>query len=164
MRSLNITQDQLQSAIANNNMVAGSMTIRDGYYQYSIKFTSQLTSIEDVANIYINIQGRLMQVRDIAEVGIRPRDKRGLFVNGDNQSLCLAVIKQSSARMSEMKANVSDMIEKFRVDYPDVEFSVSRDQATLLNYSIDNLKQSLVIGIFLTISSCYSSFRMHVPR
>ncbi len=151
MRSLNITQDQLQSAIANNNMVAGSMTIRDGYYQYSIKFTSQLTSVEDVADIYINIQGRLMQIRDIAEVGIRPRDKRGLFINGDNQSLCLAVIKQSSARMSEMKANVSDMIEKFRKDYPDVEFSVSRDQATLLNYSIDNLKQSLVIGILLTI-------------
>lgn len=151
LRSLNITQEQLKAAIANNNMVAGSMTIRDGYYQYSIKFTSQLMSKEDVEEIYINIQGRLMQIKDIAEVGIRPRDKRGLFINGDNQSLCLAVIKQSSARMSEMKERVSDMIEKFKQDYPDVEFSVSRDQATLLNYSIDNLKQSLVVGIFLTI-------------
>lgn len=151
LRSLSITQDQLQSAIVNNNMVAGSMTIRDGYYQYNIKFTSQLMSTEDVENIYINIQGRLMQIKDIAEVGIRPRDKRGLFVNGDNQSLCLAVIKQSKARMSDMKENVSDMIEKFKKDYPDVEFSISRDQATLLNYSIDNLKQSLVVGILLTI-------------
>lgn len=151
LRSLNITQEQLQSAIANNNMIAGSLTIRDGYYQYSIKFTSQLTSTEDVENIYINIQGRLMQIKDIAEIGIRPRDKRGLFMNGDKQSLCLAVIKQSNARMSEMKENVSDMIEKFKTDYPDIDFSVSRDQATLLNYSIDNLKQSLVVGIFLTI-------------
>lgn len=151
LRSLNITQDQLQAAIVNNNMVAGSMTIRDGYYQYNIKFTSQLMSTQDVEDIYINIQGRLMQIKDIAEVGIRPRDKRGLFVNGDNQSLCLAVIKQSSARMSDMKENVSDMIEKFKKDYPEVEFSISRDQATLLNYSIDNLKQSLVIGILLTI-------------
>lgn len=151
LRSLNITQDQLKTAIDNNNRVSGNLTIRDGYYEYSIKFTSQLMSVEEAENVYINIEGRLMQLKDIAEVGIRPRDKRGIFINGDNQSLCLAVIKQSSARMSEMKENVSGMIEKFRQDYPDVEFSLSRDQATLLNYSIDNLKQSLVLGIILAV-------------
>ena len=151
MKSLNITQDQLKEAIDQNNRVSGSLSIRDGYYQYNIKFTSQLMSVEDVREVYLNIEGRLMQVKDIAEVGIRPRDKRGMFVNGEKQSLCMAVIKQSSARMSEMKEKVSEMLENFETEYPDIEFSVSRDQAALLNYSITNLQQSLVWGIILAV-------------
>ena len=86
-------------------------------------------SVEDVREVYLNIEGRLMQVKDIAEVGIRPRDKERMFVNGEKQSLCMAVIKQSSARMSEMKEKVSEMLENFEAEYPDIEFSVSRDQA-----------------------------------
>ncbi len=151
LKSMNITQEQLKSAIDKNNRIAGSLSVRDGYYQYSVKFASQLTSIEELGEIYLNIEGRLIQLRDIAEVGIQPHDKRGLFMNKDRQGLCLAVIKQSSARMSDMKKKVSDMLDKFRTDYPDIEFSVSRDQATLLNYTISNLSQSLVWGIILAV-------------
>ena len=149
LKSINITQEQLKSAIDKNNRIAGSLSVRDGYYQYSVKFASQLTSIEELGEIYLNIEGRLIQLRDIAEVGIQPHDKRGLFMNKDKQGLCLAVIKQSSARMSDMKKNVSDMLDKFRTDYPDIEFSVSRDQATLLNYTIINLSKSLEWSIIL---------------
>ena len=151
LRSLNITQEQLRNAIDKNNRIAGSLSIRDGYYQYSVKFVSQLMSVEEVEDIYLNIEGRLIRLRDIAEVGIRPRDKRGLFLHGECQALSLAVIKQSDARMSEMKEKVSEMLENFRKEYPDVEFEVSRDQASLLNYTISNLSQSLVWGIILAV-------------
>ena len=53
--------------------------------------------------------------------------------------------------MSEMKEKVSEMLENFETEYPDIEFSVSRDQAALLNYSITNLQQSLVWGIILAV-------------
>ena len=151
LRSLNITQEQLQNAINKNNQIAGSLSIRDGYYQYNVKFASQLMSTEEVENIYLNVEGRLIQLRDIAEIGIRPRDKRGVFVEQGKQALCLAVIKQSDARMSDMKENISELLENFRTEYPDIEFSVTRDQATLLNYTIDNLSQSLVWSIILAV-------------
>ena len=151
LRSLNITQEQLQNAINKNNQIAGSLSIRDGYYQYNVKFASQLMSTEEVENIYLNVEGRLIQLRDIAEIGIRPRDKRGVFVEQGKQALCLAVIKQSDARMSDMKENISELLENFRKEYPDIEFSVTRDQATLLNYTIDNLSQSLVWSIVLAV-------------
>lgn len=151
LRSLNITPEQLRNAIDKNNQIAGSLSIRDGYYQYSVKFVSQLMSTEEVENIYLNVEGRLIQLRDVAEVGIRPRDKRGVFINGGKQALSMAVIKQSSARMSDMKEKVSGMLEKFKTEYPDIEFTVARDQATLLNYTISNLSQSLVWGIILAV-------------
>ena len=151
LRSLNVTQEQLKNAINKNNQIAGSLSVRDGYYQYSVKFATQLMSEQEVRDIFLNIEGRLIQLGDVAEVGIRPRDKRGVFVNEGKQSLCMAIIKQSDARMSDMKEHVSDMLEQFRKEYPDIEFSVSRDQATLLNYTISNLSQSLVLGIMLAV-------------
>lgn len=151
LRSLNITQEQLRSAIDKNNQIAGSLSIRDGYYQYNVKFASQLMSAEEVEDIYLNVGGRLIQLREVAEVGIRPRDKRGVFISEGKQALSMAVIKQSSARMSDMKEKVSDMLEKFKTEYPDIEFTVARDQATLLNYTITNLSQSLVWGIVLAV-------------
>lgn len=151
LRSLNVTPEQLRNAIDKNNQIAGSLSIRDGYYQYSVKFASQLMSAEEVENIYLNIEGRLIQLRDVAEVGIRPRDKRGVFISEGKQGLSMAVIKQSSARMSDMKEKVTGMLETFKTEYPDIEFSVARDQATLLNYTISNLSQSLVWGIILAV-------------
>ncbi len=151
LRSLKITQDQLKTAIDNNNQVSGNLSVKDGYYQYSISFASQIMSPEELQEVYLNINGRLLQIKDVAQIGIRPREKRGIFFNGDRQSLCLAVIKQSNARMSEMKEKVTGLLEQFREEYPDVEFTVSRDQAQLLNYSIDNLIQSLWQGILLAV-------------
>ena len=151
MQSLRITQTQLQKAIEDNNQVAGSLSIRDGYYQYSIRFVSQLLTKQDVEDVYLNIKGRLVQIKDIAEVGLRAKNKRGMFLNGEKKALSLAVIKQSNARMSEMKDKVNDLLVQFKKDYPDIEFKVSRDQALLLDYSIANLRQSLILGIILAI-------------
>lgn len=162
LRSLGISQEQLANAIDKNNRLAGSLMVRDGYFQYNVKFTSQLTSTQDIEDVYLNVDGRILQIKEIAEVGIRPRDKRGLFMNRDNQSLCLAVIKQSDARMSDMTKNISNMLNSFREDYPNVEFTVSRDQAELLNYSIDNLTQSLILGIILAVGIMF--FFIKDPR
>lgn len=151
MKSLRITQEQLRKAIDENNKVAGSLTIRDGYYQYSIRFVSQLLTQQDVEDVYLNINGRLVQIKDIAEVGIRSKNKRGMFLSEDKQALSLAIIKQSNARMSDMKDKVNDLLTHFEEDYPDIDFKLTRDQALLLDYSITNLRQSLIVGIVLAI-------------
>ncbi|MDR1274551.1 MAG: efflux RND transporter permease subunit, partial [Odoribacteraceae bacterium] len=151
MRALQLSQEELRAAINNNNQISGSLAVKDGYYQYGIKFSSQLMSPGELEEVYLNVNGRLLQVKEIAKVGARPRDKRGLFLHDDRQALSLAIIKQSSARVSAMKENVSKLLDEFRREYAGIEFVVSRDQARLLNYSIDNLSNSLAQGIFLAI-------------
>lgn len=48
-----ITLDDLEAALTSNNIEPGSMTVRDGYYEYNIKFSTLLRTPEDVENIYI---------------------------------------------------------------------------------------------------------------
>ena len=49
-----ITLDDLESALNSNNIEPGSMTVRDGYYEYNIKFSTLLRTPEDVQNIYLH--------------------------------------------------------------------------------------------------------------
>lgn len=43
-----ITLNDLESALSANNIEPGSMTVRDGYYEYNIKFSTLLRTPEDV--------------------------------------------------------------------------------------------------------------------
>ena len=45
-------------------------------------------------------------------------------------------------RMSKLKEEIQKQLDQFRHDYPDVEFTVTRDQTELLDYSINNLGQA----------------------
>ena len=41
----------VESALSSNNVEPGSMTVRDGYYEYNIKFSTLLRTAEDVEKI-----------------------------------------------------------------------------------------------------------------
>src|SRR5690606_5691828 len=71
----------------------------------------------------------------------------------------LAIIKQSDARMAGLRKELDLMVSYFREDYPELEFSVTRDQTRLLEYSINNLGQSLLIGGLLAFLSMFLFLR-----
>ncbi len=151
LKAMNINLDQLSRVIGEHNSIVGSLSIRDGYYQYNVKFNSHLQDQDEIGDIYLNINGKLLQIKDIAEVGIRPRNKLGLFKMEAGQAISLAVVKQADARMSDMKREIDFLLSEFKDDYPEIEFSISRDQAELLDYSISNLRDSLILGVVLAI-------------
>ncbi|HSH52450.1 MAG TPA: efflux RND transporter permease subunit [Bacteroidales bacterium] len=150
-RNLNLTISDLQNAFVQNNLNPGSILIQDGHYQYNLMFDNELKSVEDISNILINKDERVFRLGELAEIGTRTRERKGLYLNGRLESVNLAVIKHSSAKMNNMKEEVSKVLEQFQKDYPELNFDISRDQTLLLNYSISNLKQSLVIGCILAV-------------
>ena len=48
--------------------------------------------------------------------------------------------------MASLEAKMTEMLDIFRKDYPQMEFEISQDQTRLLDYSISNLWQSLLAG------------------
>jgi len=146
MRSLGITDDDITQAVQLNNINIGSILVKDGKYLYNLEFSSYLKEIDDVRNIYIKKGNRLLQLKDIAEVGIRQERPRGLYYSNGNRAVSLAIIKESTARMASLETKMSEMIDIFRQDYPQTDFEISQDQTRLLDYSISNLRDSLLAG------------------
>lgn len=149
-----ITLSDIESALRNNNIEPGSMIVRDGYYEYNIKFSAILRTVEDVRNVYIRKNDRIFQLKDLATVEIAPVKEKGTALYNGKRAVTLAVIKQSDENMSNMKGALSKVLDSFQRKYPDIRFDVSQNQTELLDYTIGNLKQNLLLAfIFVCLVS-----------
>lgn len=146
MKSLGFTLRDLEGLIQKNNVDFGNLMIRDGHYQYSIRFSSRVRNKRDVEELYLKAGERILKLKDLAEVTTVAQPVKGVaMVNGD-RSISLSVIKQADARIQVMEEKLSNLVKIFEKDYPAIAFEVSQDQTRLLDYSIDNLTQSLIWG------------------
>ena len=146
MKSLGLSLKDLERLIQKNNVDFGNLTIRDGYYQYSIRFSSRLRNKKDIEELYLKTGDRVIQLKDLAQVKTIAQPRKGLVLINGQEGISLAVIKQSDARLQEMEEELKEMLGIFEKDYPEIAFEISQDQTRLLDYSINNLKQSLIWG------------------
>jgi multidrug efflux pump subunit AcrB len=149
-----ITLSDIESALNNNNVEPGNMTVRDGYFEYVIRFSSILRTIEDIRNIYISKNNRIYQLKDLAEVEIAPEKEKGMAIYNGKRAIVLSIIKQSEENMSNMQKAMNAEIEQFRHDFPQIEFNLTQNQTELLDYTISNLQQNLILAfIFVFLIS-----------
>lgn len=149
----------LEQALDENNIDLGNLLIRDGQYQYNIRFNTRLRDVSDISKVSVNLNGKVVRLGDIADISLQAQKLQGdIKFNGQN-AVSMAVIKQSDAKMASLKEELDAMVQHFREDYPDLEFSVTRDQSKLLEYSINNLGQSLVIGGLLAFLAMFLFLR-----
>lgn len=146
LESMGLSEEQLGSAITGANVSLGNLTIRDGEYRFQVRFESKILTREDVENVYIKLNGRVYQIKDLAKVHEHPQARKGMVTSDGKPSITLAVIKRTESKMSDLKKHVNELLESFESDYPDLDFEVTRDQTELLDYSIDNMINNLLFG------------------
>lgn len=149
--ALGIGPEVLEAAIRNANLSLGNLTIRDGHYQWNVRFDAELRSAADVADVRLGIEGRVYRLGDLASVTLMPERASGLARSRGERAVTMAVIKQSDAQMAALRRNLSRQLEQFGSDYPDLKFSVTRNQTELLDYSMDNLRTNILVGALLAV-------------
>ena len=141
-----ITLSDIESALNSNNVEPGSMTVRDGYYEYVIRFSAILRTVEDVRNIFIRKNDRIYQLKDLATVSLVPEKEKGAVIYNGKRAIVLSVIKQSEENIANMQKAMNEEVERFRNDFPEIEFNVTQNQTELLDYTISNLQQNLLLA------------------
>ncbi|KAA6325937.1 Multidrug resistance protein MdtC [termite gut metagenome] len=141
-----ISLSDIEGALNSNNVEPGSMTVHDGYYEYVIRFSSVLRTIEDIQNIYFRKNDRIYQFKDLAKVEMAPEKEKGMAIYNGKRAIVLSVIKQSEENMSTMQKAMNEEVKRFQKDFPDIEFNVSQNQTELLDYTISNLLQNLLLA------------------
>ena len=149
---LGLSIEDIENVLAQNNVEPGSMTVRDGYYEYNIKFSTLLRTEEDVKGILLRKEGRIIRLGDFCRVEIVPAKEKGVSMSNGKRAVTLAVIKQVDENMEDMKLAINSTMDYFKKVYPDIDFSISRNQTELLDYTISNLQQNLSLGfLFICI-------------
>mgnify|MGYP005934794631 FL=1 len=146
MESLGMGISDLEGILSSNNVEPGSMLVRDGYYEYNIRIASLLRTPEDVESIYFNHNGLVMQLKDICDVQMVTRNEMGRSLAGGKRSVTLAIIKQGEENMDNLRKELKETTDYFTKIYPDIEFSITRNQTELLDYTISNLQQNFTLG------------------
>ncbi|MEM8892499.1 MAG: efflux RND transporter permease subunit, partial [Bacteroidota bacterium] len=149
LQNLGISENSLKQLLEEHNIDLGNLIVRDGKYQYNVRFSSFLRSARDIAELYLKVDDRVLQLKELAKVQLLPQRRAGAYFSNGKQAIGMAIIKQADARIADLEEEVKFLLEVFQKDYPELEFSLSQDQSKLLNYSIKNLGQSLLIGSML---------------
>ena len=149
LRQAGIKISDVESALKNIDVSLGTLTIRDGEYQYNVKFNTITGDKREIEELYLKINGRIFQLKELAEVVEHPRKRQGMVTADNRNAITLAVVKQSDARMSDLKRALERQMRYFHKDYPNIEFCVTRDQTELLDYSINNLIENILSGVVL---------------
>ncbi|MDE7396184.1 MAG: efflux RND transporter permease subunit, partial [Muribaculum sp.] len=147
--SIGLTADDIENSIKANNYTPGAMTVRDGYYEYSISVSNQLRDINDIKNIFIRHNGRLFRLGDIADIDIATLNEHGESIYNGNRAITMAVIKHDNENIDRMKTALATTIGWLSAQYPEISIKESRNQTELLDYTISNLLQNLVLGMIL---------------
>lgn len=149
LQALGLTTQDIEAAITKNNITLEALSVVDGLYRYNIHFDSQLLTKDDVANIYINHEGRLLQLKDLCSVEEHVAQRNGVVRHQKVNAVTMAVIKQNDAQMADLQQGMESLLEDMRREYPDIQFELTRDQTYLLTYTISNLKANLLVGVLL---------------
>lgn len=167
LQSLGMTHQNLTQLLQQNNLDLGSFSVKDGQYQYNLKFSSVLRTSQDIEQLYFKADkqsGRLLQVKDIATVQVREQKQRGIYTYNGQRAICLSIIKQSDTQLLTLRKSLNNLLANFKEDYPGLRFEVSQDQTELLDLSINNLTSNLLYGglcafivIFLFLNNWKSS-------
>ena len=149
LESASISLNDIENTLAANNIEPGSMIVRDGYYEYNIKFSSLLRTPEDVQNIYLRKSDRIFQLKDLAKIEVVRQPETGLSLIDGKRAVTLGVIKQADETMKSLKKSLNTTLADLERTYPEVQFTVNRNQTELLDYTIANLRENLTLGFLL---------------
>ncbi|SHN25187.1 efflux RND transporter permease subunit [Chitinophaga sp. CF418] len=146
LRTLGLNAGNLLNVFQENRISLGNVMVRDGHYRYYLKFVASLQDLDDIRQIPLQVNGRIFRLEELSEVSLNNAPATGAFYADGHRAIDMAIIKQSAARMEDLQKSFRRLVAQFRQDYPGLQFKVSQDQTALLNYSIGNLHQDLVLG------------------
>ncbi len=152
LSSLGIKEDIIFNTINSYSLDFGSLNVKNGQYRYLVKLENTVESIEQIKQIPIHTKsGLVVLLSEIAEISTEYENPSGYHLFNSGESLVMTIHKQDRSRMNNLIPKINTTVEKFKKDYPRVDFALTQDQSFLLDAGISNLKQDLIYGGILTI-------------
>ena len=149
MEALGLRPADIEQAIKARDITLSSLSIVDGIYRYNIHFDAALLTLQDIKDIILTHEGRLLRLGELCDVNLRPLSGGGIVRHDGCRAVTMAVVKQSEARMEDLQAGMDTLLTELRAGYPEISFDLTRDQTRLLTYSMENLQTNLLLGAAL---------------
>ncbi len=155
LKSMNVTMEELFSALQHNNQNTGGAYIEKGPTALYIRSEGLVRTLDDIGRIYIKqtANGIPVYIKDVAEVKIGSAVKYGAMCYNDKGEVAGAVVMMlKGSNSSEVIRNVKEKIKSIEKTLPEgVEITPFLDRTKMVDNAIGTVKKNLIEGALIVI-------------
>lgn len=135
---------------ANINLPGGS--VKKGNNELTVRTIGEFKSLEEIKNLEIPLtRGGTVRLTDIADVRLTNKEQASIAKLDGKEVVQVSVMKQSDGNTVNVAAAVNKELEKIKQEYPDINIVTVFNQADYINFAIDNLINTAMIGGILAV-------------
>ena len=167
LQAFNISVDNISSRIQESNQRVSGGRISEQGFQYLVTGSNILTDETAFGNIivgYRNTESQAGQVgefasasmapiylRDVATIRFENREPENIVRVNGKRSIGISVFKEMDYNTVKAVEGVKTSLAKIQKSLPGYEVNIISDQATFINSSIGEVKNSAIMGVILAI-------------
>ena len=153
LASLGISRQAIVAALQAQNLVSPAGTIETGQEVLSLRVSGAFNSEQDIANVNLVFNGRMLRLADIASVhrGYADPPQPMFQVNGV-PAIGLAIAMRDGGDILALGRNLKDEVARITADLPvGIEPHLVADQAVTVHDAIDEFMTSLVQAVLIIL-------------
>ena len=179
LEAFGLTADGIASQITAINQNVSGGTITDGDIQYTVKGVNLITSLQDIENIIVAFKensstgsssssestssaGKTkapVYLKDVASVSIRNKEPENLAPYNGERCLGISIYKENKYNTVNAVENLLAKIDEFRKSLSGYDFHIISNQGEFIGSSINEVKDSALMGIILAVIILYLFLR-----
>ncbi len=151
LNEYNISINEIQQALQSANLFSASGYLRDGWYRYSLRIESRLTSLQSMRQLPVKQLGsnKLLLLGDVAKVRMGEVDPTSFSLLDQEPVITVLVKKDYGSNTVDVFNKLKPVLASMRQTNPGIHIAVLRETATTIRSTINNLIQTLIVGAIL---------------
>lgn len=152
LRAHHLSLDTINKRIVQENQNLPAGIARQGNTEYTIRSLGWFKTPAEIAAIPVGAtNGQVVKLGDVAQVRDEHQETRLFTRLNGAPAVGVIITKQSAANTVETAASVKEKIKRINALYPDLKFGLAYDQAQFIAGSINDVKNSAIIGGLLAV-------------
>ncbi|MEO7998280.1 MAG: efflux RND transporter permease subunit, partial [Gemmatimonadaceae bacterium] len=151
LRSLDLTMDDISSAIKNENANGSSGTVRRGQFRFNVRALTEFRTPEEILATPIGTPGSGLTVRDVGSVSLGLADPITITRLDGAPAVGLVVYKDAGSNTVSVTNLMMEKVAQLQKDFPAVQITVVAAQADFVVDALSNLGQEIVVGGILSL-------------
>ena len=167
LAAYSLSVNDVESALRRENAEIPSGRVEGKGREFAVRTRGDLATPEQFSNIVLTHRdGRVVRLRDVAEIAIGAQDERSVARFNGIPSVGIGIVKQQKASTVDVAHKVREQLDALRADMPKgMKLEIAFDSSTFIENSIHEVIVSLgiafglvILVIFLFLGSLRATF------
>lgn len=153
MTAAQVSFDDIQNAVRGENMtLSGGNLISQGS-RNNIRIVGEIQDPKELENIIVKSNGGNIQLKDIATVRFKEKEKTTYAREKGTEVVMLSVKKRSNQNMISAIEQVKEKLEAAKENYlpSNLSLQLTNDQSSRVEHQVDELSNHIIFGIILVM-------------